>query len=57
MTQHRVLIVEDEFFLADDCALHAEESGFEVAGPYSRLEDVPQDLVGISVAILNIDLD
>ena len=56
MARRRLLIVEDEFFIADDCASTAKEAGFEVAGPYSRLEDVPQDLSGISAAILDLDL-
>jgi FixJ family two-component response regulator len=56
MTQRRVLIVEDEILLGDDCAALVKEAGFDVAGPYSRLEDVPQDLVGISGAILDVNI-
>lgn len=54
MARRRILIVEDEITLGDECTSHAEEAGFEVAGPYSRLKDVPADLTGISGAILNI---
>jgi hypothetical protein len=50
------LIVEDEFLIAEDCALTAEEAGFDVAGPYSKLKDVPQDLAGISAAILDLNV-
>jgi len=57
MPRRRILIVEDEFFIAEDCASTAEEAGFEVAGPYLRLKDVPQDLAGISAAILDINLN
>ena len=42
MTRRRILIVEDEFLIAENCASLVEEVGFEVAGPYSKLGDVPQ---------------
>ena len=56
MTRRRILIVEDEILLGNECASHVENAGFEVAGPYSRLKDVPQDLAGIAGAILNINV-
>jgi hypothetical protein len=56
MTRRRILIVEDEFFIAEDCASCAEEAGFEVAGPYFKLNDVPQELSGISGAILDLNI-
>src|SRR5215471_14806919 len=56
MPRRRILIVEDEFFIAEDCATTAEEAGFEVAGPYLKLEDVPSDLAGISAAILDLNV-
>jgi CheY-like chemotaxis protein len=56
MTRRRILIVEDEYLIAENCASCAEEAGFEVAGPYSKLGDVPQELSGISGAILDLNL-
>jgi hypothetical protein len=56
MTRRRILIVEDEFFIAENCASVVEEAGFEVAGPYSKLGDVPQELSGISGAILDLNV-
>jgi DNA-binding response OmpR family regulator len=56
MTRRRILIVEDEILLGDECASHVESAGFEVAGPYSALEDVPEDLAGIAGAILDINV-
>ena len=41
MPRRRILIVEDEFLIDEACASVVEEAGFEVAGPYSRLKDVP----------------
>ena len=57
MARRALLIVEDEFFIADDCASAAEKAGFEVVGPFFRLADVPQDLTGISAAILDLNLN
>ena len=56
MTRRKILIVEDEILLGDECASHVENAGFEVAGPYSALEDVPQDLAGVAGAILDINV-
>jgi hypothetical protein len=55
MSRRRILI-EDEILLGYDCASHVEAAGFEVAGPYSMLKDVPQDLLGISGAILDVNI-
>jgi hypothetical protein len=54
MVRCRILIVEDEFFIAENCASDAEEAGFEVAGPYLKLGDVPQELSDISGAIIDL---
>ena len=56
MPKRKLLIVEDEFLIAEDCASTAEKAGFEVAGPYLKLKDVPQDLAGISAAILDLNV-
>jgi DNA-binding NtrC family response regulator len=55
MTPRTILVVEDEYFLADDCALCVRKAGFDVAGPYGTLEEIP-DLSGISGAVLDINL-
>lgn len=55
----RVLVVEDEYFIADDMARSAAEFGCEVLGPLSDL-DAALRLVasgaGVDVAILDVDL-
>jgi FixJ family two-component response regulator len=56
MARRGILIVEDEILLGDDCASHVQKAGFEVAGPYSRLKDVPEDLAGIAGAIIDINV-
>jgi hypothetical protein len=56
MTRRRILIVEDAILPGDECASHVENAGFEVAGPYSNLKDVPEDLAGIEGAILDINV-
>jgi hypothetical protein len=55
MTPRTILVVEDEYFLADECALCVRKAGFEIAGPYGTLEEVP-NLSGISGAVLDINL-
>ena len=57
MARRMLLIVEDEYFIADDCASAAKKAGFEVVGPFSNLTDVPRDFTGISGAILDINLN
>src|SRR5215831_8977206 len=56
MPRRRLLIVEDEVLLAEDLAVIAKEAGFEVAGPYSRLSDVPEDLTEVSAAVLDLNV-
>jgi DNA-binding response OmpR family regulator len=56
MARRGILIVEDEILLGDDCASHVKEAGLEVIGPYSKLNDVPEDLTGIAGAILDINV-
>jgi DNA-binding response OmpR family regulator len=54
-----VLIVEDEFYLADDLASALSEAGAHVLGPYGRVEDARrqiEDGEAIDLAILDIDL-
>lgn len=54
-----VLIVEDEFYLADDLALALSSAGAAVLGPYGRVEDALrrlEDGTVVDLAILDIDL-
>lgn len=44
MDTARVLVVEDEYFIADDCAKILIDLGCQVAGPFGRLEDAEQFL-------------
>lgn len=54
-----VLIVEDEFYLADDLAVALSEAGARVLGPFGRLEDARRQIEGVDVvdlAVLDVDL-
>lgn len=54
-----VLIVEDEFYLADDLAAALVGVGAKVLGPYGRVEDASRLIEGgeiVDLAILDIDL-
>ena len=55
MTPRTILVVEDEYFLADDCASLMRKAGFDVAGPYGTVEEVPE-LPNISGALLDINV-
>jgi DNA-binding NarL/FixJ family response regulator len=62
-TQHlkgcRILVVEDDFFLADDLASALEDHGAEVIGPASTYQDGLLMMVAggrIDVALLDINL-
>lgn len=55
----RVLVAEDEYFLASDTARTLRQAGATIVGPVGRLEQV-EDLVergGFDVALLDIQLD
>jgi len=53
-----VLIIEDEYFLADDCAHLVRKAGFDVVGPFRDIEDakvhITSDLAG---ALLDVNVD
>lgn len=54
-----VLIVEDEFYLADDLAAALIGAGAKVLGPFGRVEDARRLLEGgeaVDLAILDVDL-
>ena len=55
----RVLVVEDEYFIADDCAKVLIDLGCQVAGPFGRLEEAVQFLdegEKIDGALLDVNL-
>jgi len=39
MQAKRILVVEDEYFLADDCASLIREAGFGIVGPLASVEE------------------
>ncbi|PZA13020.1 response regulator [Rhodopseudomonas palustris] len=47
MSGRRILLVEDEYFIADDMVRLFQERGAEVVGPFSRIEDA---LAAVSAA-------
>ncbi|NQE64807.1 response regulator [Caulobacter sp. RHG1] len=54
-----VLIVEDEFYLADDLAAALVGVGAKVLGPFGRVEDARRLIEGgeaVDLAILDVDL-
>lgn len=55
----RIMIVEDEFLIADDVATMLREAGAEVIGPATSLPEgmrLAADTEAIDAAVLNIDL-
>ena len=54
----RVLIVEDEYYLADDLARALEAGGHEVLGPVGTVEEAEQAVAedGFDVAIIDMNL-
>ncbi|ACF00878.1 response regulator [Rhodopseudomonas palustris] len=55
----RILLVEDEYFIADDMMRKFEESGAEVVGPFSRIEDALAAVSSnqhLDAAVLDINL-
>ena len=59
LTGYRVLVVEDEYFIADDLRIALEWFGAEVAGPVGRLAQAVALLdtdPSIHLAVLDIDL-
>ena len=55
----KVLIMEDEFFLADDCEKEARRAGLEVAGPFATLGDAKariRDGLKVDAALIDINL-
>jgi CheY-like chemotaxis protein len=55
----RILVIEDDYFIARDMAKHLKESGAEIVGPVGSIEDA-LDIIGaaepLDGAILDINL-
>ncbi len=51
-----ILVVEDEYLLADDCASLVRKAGCNVAGPFATIEEALGVLDDIHGALLDIDL-
>jgi len=54
-----VLIVEDEFYLADDLAMAVGDAGARVLGPFGRIEDARRAVESdeaVDLAVLDVDL-
>ena len=58
MRGSRVLIIEDEYYLADDLSGALRAAGAEVVGPVGRLEEAEEKVSegGFDCAILDINL-
>jgi DNA-binding response OmpR family regulator len=55
----RILIVEDEYFLADDLCRTLTDAGAEVIGPFANVEDATTMIAGgtpIDAAVLDVNL-
>jgi DNA-binding NtrC family response regulator len=52
----RVLIVEDEYFIADDCATLMHRSGLDVIGPVATVEDGLALIGDADAALVDINL-
>ena len=54
----RILLVEDDFFLATDAAMTIERAGGKVVGPFATVEDARDalDAKGADLAIIDINL-
>ena len=55
----RILLVEDEYFIAADLARALESEGAEILGPFSDVQRAQEcaDAAGIDVAVLDINLE
>ena len=59
MTERRtIMVVEDEYFLADDCAGILKCAGFDVVGPFKSIEDARSGMTyPLDGALLDINLE
>ena len=51
-----VLVLEDEYLLADDCASLLRKAGFNVAGPFGTIEQAFGALDDVDGAVIDINL-
>ncbi|MFK4492824.1 response regulator [Bradyrhizobium sp. USDA 336] len=51
-----ILIVEDEYFLADDCARVIEATGLHALGPFGTLADAEPYVAEADGAVLDVNL-
>lgn len=58
LTGCRILVVEDEYLLADDMRMHVEQFGGEVVGPLGTIGGAQElsDLSRIDVAFVDVNL-
>jgi CheY-like chemotaxis protein len=59
LSGHSVLVIEDEYFLADDIARALRELGARIVGPVGELEDAASLVdadVAIDAAVVDINL-
>ena len=59
LTGLRILVAEDEYFIASDTARQLEEAGAMIVGPFATLQQVEDQVErdGFDVALLDIRLD
>ncbi|WP_424629619.1 response regulator [Bradyrhizobium sp. SYSU BS000235] len=56
--KHPILIVEDEYFIADDCARFVEKAGYRVVGPFHNVDEAKANLPDfLSGAVLDVNVD
>ncbi|MGY3444765.1 response regulator [Bradyrhizobium sp. USDA 4473] len=52
-----ILIVEDEYFIAEDCASLARKAGFLVVGPFNSVEEARHHTASASGALIDINVN
>lgn len=59
LAERRILVVEDNFFIADDVRLALEKAGAEVVGPASTIRDAIDHIgaVRVDAAVLDVNLE
>jgi DNA-binding response OmpR family regulator len=56
VSRRKILIVEDEYFIADDCAFAVKSAGFDVCGPFASLEALDFNIAEIAGALLDVNV-
>ncbi|VIO65139.1 hypothetical protein CI1B_02360 [Bradyrhizobium ivorense] len=52
-----ILIVEDEYFIADDCASLVRQAGYRVAGPFCSIDDARPHLADACGALVDVNVN